>query len=81
MNKVGRKHRPYPQCGKPNPDAPQERLPEKAADKSWQPGQPGQGGEGLSKGYGGPGSDAQGPSAPEADDPPPSAAARHEGDK
>lgn len=44
---------PYRRGGKPNPDAPQERLPQKAANKSWQPGQPGQGGEGLSKGYGG----------------------------
>ena len=62
--KIGRKHRPYPQGGKPNPDAPPEKLPEKAPNKSWQPGRPGQGGEGLSKGYGGAG-DPEGPSGPE----------------
>ena len=67
MNKGGRRHRPYRQGGKPIADAPREKLPEKAPNKSWQPGQPGQGGEGLSKGYGGPG-DPEGPSGPEEKD-------------
>jgi hypothetical protein len=65
MSKAGRRHRPYRQGGKLDPDAPKERLPEKAPNKSWQRGRPGQGGEGMSKGYGGPGSDPQGASGPE----------------
>jgi hypothetical protein len=65
MNKVGRKHRPYRQGGKPVPDAPPEKLPKKAPNKSWRRGRPGQGGEGFSKGYGGSGSDPTNPSGPE----------------
>jgi hypothetical protein len=65
MTKSGRRHRPYRQGGKPDSDAPSERLPDKAPNKSWQPGQPGQGGEGFSEGYGGSGNDPAGPSGPE----------------
>jgi hypothetical protein len=68
MKKSGGRHRPYRQDGKPDPDALSETLPETAPNKSWQTGQPGQGGEGLSKGYGGPGSNAGGPSGPERED-------------
>ena len=65
MTKAGRRHRPYRQGGKPDPDAPKEKLPENSRDKSWQPGRLGQGGEGLSEGYGGSGNDPAGPSGPE----------------
>ena len=65
MSKVGRKHRPYRQGGKPDQDAAPEKLPEKAPNKSWQPGRPGQGGEGMSEGYGGSGDDPAGPAGPE----------------
>jgi hypothetical protein len=65
MTKVGRRHRPYRQGGKPIADVPTEEIPEAAQNKSWQPGRPGQGGEGFSEGYGGSGDDSAGPSGPE----------------
>ena len=68
MSRVGRKHRPLRQGGKPIADSPPEKLPEDAPNKSWVPGRDGQGGEGFSKGYGGAGDDPAGPSGPEEDD-------------
>ncbi len=63
----GRRHFPKRQGGKAIPDAPAERLPEQAPNRSWRPDQPGQGGEGLSEGYGGSGGAGTGPSGPEED--------------
>jgi hypothetical protein len=62
INKVRHRHRPYRQGGKPDQDAAPEKLPEKAPNKSWQPGQPGQVARGMSDGYGGSGYDPAGPS-------------------
>lgn len=65
MSRVGKRHRPFRQGGKPIKDAPPEILQDEAPNTSWLPGRDGQGGEGLSEGYGGPGSDPTGPSGPE----------------
>jgi hypothetical protein len=61
----GRPHRPLTQGGRPQRDAPLENLPERARNRSWQPGRKGQGGEGFSEGYGGSGGSGTGPSGPD----------------
>jgi hypothetical protein len=65
--RTGRTHYPPQQGGKPKPkkDAPPEKLPARAPNRSWQPGRKGQGGEGFSQGYGGSGGFGTGPSGPD----------------
>jgi hypothetical protein len=64
-NVKGRPHRTLLQGGRPKKDAPLERLPEPAPNRSWEPGRKGQGGEGFSEGYGGSGGSGTGPSGPD----------------
>ena len=61
----GRPHHPAVQGGRAKSDAPLEELPERAPNRSWQPGRKGQGGEGFSQGYGGSGGFGTGPSGPD----------------
>ena len=63
----GRRHFPERQGGKTIPDAPSERLPDPAPNRSWHPDRLGQGGEGFSEGYGGSAGAGTGPSGPDAD--------------
>jgi hypothetical protein len=61
----GRLRHPLVQGGRPKKDAPLQDLPERAPNRSWQPGRKGQGGEGFSQGYGGSGGSGTGPSGPD----------------
>jgi hypothetical protein len=61
----GRPHHSPIQGGRPKTDAPLQDLPERARNRSWQPGRKGQGGEGFSQGYGGSEGSGTGASGPD----------------